>query len=175
MSDEAKELYIGFHTGEVEEWRQKGGYEGDSWGRASEYTLRVAGLLALSDAAMKDGIKLIEAPVICEQEHMALAIRIVRRAILGVTTIAKDAGKSEIDRLKDKVKSVIRDLADVDGYAPAHAVKKRALRDKSKRIRADVLDTLIDDGEILREIRETGGRHGEWLALATKCENEDAS
>lgn len=115
MSNTAKAALEAFRTGEVEDHRKRGGLEGESWARAAEYVLRVAGLLALSDAAVDSSVATLE-DVTCDRRHVDLAIEIVRRSTDGVVDLAKNAGKGEIEQMKDKFLASICKLAEPDGY-----------------------------------------------------------
>ena len=165
ISESASEVLEEFRVGEVEDKRRAGGTEGDSWARAAEYALRVAGLLALSDASM-DGKSENLDNVLCEKRHVELAIQIVRRAVSGTANIAQHAGKSEIEKLKDEVKSKIADMADKDGFANARLVRKKVFRKVKRSTRSDVVDSMIEDGEIIEVQKSTGGRPSKVWAVA---------
>ncbi|MCA0044107.1 bifunctional DNA primase/polymerase [Celeribacter litoreus] len=170
MSTSAERIFEDFRTGEVEDWRRRKGQVGESWARAAEYALRVAGLLALSDAAMEGSGPLHD--ITCEDQHMSLAIEIVRRAVSGVADLATSAGRTSLEALKDKIKEAIAELAGKDGFANARKVKKKVLRGTEKRQRENVLDTMIEDGEITQEFRPTGGRPNEWYAIAEESSDD---
>ena len=133
FSEGAKEILEGSPVGEVEDKRRSGGPEGESWARATEYVLRVAGLLALSDASTNGKPENLD-NALCEKRHVELAIQIVRRAVSGTANIAQHAGKSEIEKFKDQVKSTISDIAEKDGFANARWCGRRS-SGKSKSLR----------------------------------------
>ncbi|WP_161349761.1 bifunctional DNA primase/polymerase [Maritimibacter harenae] len=157
MTPAAARLQDAFRIGEVEDKRQLGGAEGESWARAAEYVLRVAGLLALSDAAMDPEQDALD-EVVCEVHHVETAIQIIRQAVGGTAKIAKNAGKSEIEQLKDRVKAAISELAGPDGFANARNVKKKVLRGVHSPLRNGIVTSMIEDGEIFEVRNETGGR-----------------
>ena len=169
MSEKARDAFNAFRIGEVEDCRQRGGLEGESWARATEYSLRIAGLLALSDAAMDPGTEPL-ADVKCKLRHVELAIKIVRRCTLGVVRLARNAGKSETEQLKDKVLLAIRKHADADGFARARDVHRECLRNAKKFVRDGIIEALKEDAEILiRQKDDTGGRPAIIYAIATDC------
>ncbi len=163
MSDQAIQIVDGFRKGEVEENRVSGGVRGESWARAVEQVLRVAGLLALSDGANVGEMR----DVVCSEEHVLTAIRLVRRAILGTESFAKNASKNETERTKDKVLAAIEKYAGEDGFARARDVKKDVLRGAHKREREDVLCSMVEDGEIVVHTRTPpqGGPEGTYFAV----------
>lgn len=165
ISESASEVLEEFRVGEVEDKRRAGGTEGDSWARAAEYALRLAGLLALSDASMGAKSENLD-NVLCEKSHVELAIQIVQRAVAGTADIAQHAGKSEIEKLKDQVKSTISEMADDDGFANARKVGRRVFRKVRKALRDDVINSLIEDGEIIEVQQGTGGRPSKFWAIA---------
>jgi len=165
ISEGATRVLEGFRVGEVEAKRRVGGTEGESWARATEYALRVAGLLALSDASLDGKSENLDS-VLCEKRHVDLAIQIVRRAVSGTANIAQHAGKSEIEKLKDLVMSTIAEMANKDGFANARKVGRRVFRNVRKALRDDVINSLIDDGEIIEVLQGTGGRPSKFWAIA---------
>lgn len=165
MDADADAVFDKFRRGEVEDWRRKGGLEGESWARAAEYALRICGLLALSDAAVEEEREDLTG-VICTGPHMELAIKIVRRSIQGVMRLARNAGKSEVEQLKDKVLASISKLAGTDGFARLRDVHRDCFRSVPIRVRDDVIRALIEDGEIILDEVATGGRPGGRYAIA---------
>ncbi len=164
MSAAAQAIVEDFRTGEVETARMKGGLTSESWARAVEQVLRVSGLLALSDAALGGDM----GRVFCGETHVAIAIKLVKRAILGTEVFAKNATKNETEKTKDKVLAAIMKYAAADGFARARDVKKDVLRGIQKRDREDVLKAMIEDGEIILQGRTPpqGGPVGEYYAIA---------
>lgn len=165
LSTEAMEAHDVFRRTEVEDMRRKGGVEGESWARAAEYVLRVSGLLALSDAAVADGDGNVT-DVTSELHHVELAITIVRRAMQDIVHLARNAGKSEIEQLKDEFLDAIKKYARPDGYARARDVHRDCFRGVPKHVRDGLVAALDEDGEILRDERDTGGRPAVLYAIA---------
>lgn len=146
-----------FKFGEVERHLEVGGTKSETWSRAVENAQRVAGLLAVSDALMDDGSDLSN--VVCDERHVDLALRIVRRALAQLESIAYMAGKnaSRLDLLKDKV---LQTLAQNNGRASRTQINRTALRGVRGDERQEILDTMVGDGEIRLEEPAHDGKSG---------------
>jgi hypothetical protein len=81
-------------------------------------------------------------------------------------SVAKNAGKSEVEQPKDKVLLAITKLAGDDGYAKARDVLRLCARGVQKYQRDGVIDALEEDGEIVVKREETGGRPLKKYAVA---------
>lgn len=146
-----------FKFGEVERRLEAGGTRSETWSRAVENAQRVAGLLAVSDALMDDGSDLSN--VVCDERHVDLALRIVRRALAQLESIAYMAGKnaSRLDLLKDKV---LQTLAQNNGRASRTQINRTALRGVRGDERQEILDTMVGDGELGLEDQPQDGKSG---------------
>jgi hypothetical protein len=104
--------------------------------------------------------------VVCEVHHVEIAIQIIRQAVGGPAKIARNAGKSEIEQLKDRVKAAVSELAGPDGHANARIVKKKVLGGVHPSLRNGLVTSMIEDGELFEVSNETGGRPSLLWALA---------
>jgi hypothetical protein len=80
--------------------------------------------------------------------------------------LARNAGKSEVEQLKDKLLASISRLAGTDGFARLRDVHRDCFRGVQTRVREDLIRALIEDGEIIFDEVATGGRPGGRYAIA---------
>lgn len=145
LADDALVRVEDFKFGEVEAHLEAGGTRAETWSRAVENAQRVAGLLAVSDALMDDDPDL--SAVTCETRHVDLALQIVRRGMAQLESIAHMAGQqsSRLDLLKDRV---LRTLERHGGRATRTQINRAALRSVRCDERNEILDAMVQDGEI---------------------------
>ncbi|MGG7643901.1 DUF3987 domain-containing protein [Rhodovulum sp. YNF3179] len=169
LSDDALERMIDFKFGEVEARIRSGDLAAETWGRAVENAQRIAGLLAVSDALMTPEASLDRVP--CERRHVDLAISIMRRGLIQLEEIARNAGRTggQLDRVKDRVLQV---LEKAGGTATRNHITRHALRNVPDDRRSGVLNAMVEDGEIEQTVEAISGKPGikpTMYRLPRKC------
>ncbi len=132
----------------------------ESWGRAVEYLMKVAGLLAVAENPY--------APV-CKVEHVSMAQRFVMATVDGISTLAeRGATKNIKPDIWQVVLNYIKDHpqeCDSEGWIARSAIVRGPLKNRDDRV--EVVDQMISEGQLDAKTKESsGGRKPQMLRIA---------
>lgn len=177
ITQEAQEKLLDLKFDKVEKKLKSGGLEAETWGRAVENTQRIAGLLAVSDAlvdpecmigAARDSAQSDHTSewcksrkpeadastatkvheVECNVKHVDTAITIMMRGLHQLEEIVRTAGqqKSNVEKMKNRVLELLKKR---DGKVARNDITRSALRAINSDQRQQLLDAMVEDGEII--------------------------
>jgi len=202
MTREAREKLLDLKFDKVEKKLKSGGLIAETWGRAVENTQRIAGLLAVSDALVDPGCmigvrqeaahtdctsSLFKVPkseadastatkvheVECNVKHVDVAIVIMMRGLQQLEEIVRTAGhqKSHVEKGKNRVLELLKKR---DGNAPRNDITRNALRGLNSDQRRQLLDAMVEDGEIIHfpeSSEDKSGPKPDHYALPNSSQN----